>query len=349
MYILERKTWLKIKIGREMKMKYLKNSDIESTLIRGKYSEREYKYSIVIPTYKRPELLRETLKSVVGIECSQPYEIIVVDNEANEGVSAFTDTEKVVAEFEYEGLVYFRNEKNLGMVGNWNRGIELARGKYVTILHDDDWVEPDFLIEVEKRINGSELLLFRPRIRDFSQKQTPSAEMKRGIKSAIRNLADSIIVKRKLSITDFYLRNPAFGTLGIVFDKQKMLEIGCFDEELYPIMDYITWMKYCKQEGAVLYTKKVTNYRVEDNVSFQSAKITPQKLQEFREEFYKENSSTLERVHKFSRELYVNDIIRNEKAWRVEIEKPDFFETTVNGFRYKMFVIWLNLYLLCRM
>lgn len=330
-------------------MEFIKNNSIQSTLIEGDYSEKKYKYSIVIPTYKRPDLLRETLKSVVGLECSCPYEIIVVDNEANEDVTGSTDTEKVIREFEYEDLVYFRNEKNLGMVGNWNRGIELARGKYVTILHDDDWVDNNFLIEVEKKINGTELLLFKPRIQDFSQKQAFFGIKGAAIRKKIRDFVDCVVIKQRLNIKDFYLRNPACGTLGIIFDKQKMLDIGCFDEQLYPIMDYITWTKYCKQEGAVLYKKKVTNYRVEDNVSFQSAKITPKKLHEFREKFYKENSSALERVHKFSTELYVSDIIRNENTWGVEIEKPEYFERTVNGYRYKIFAIWFKLYLLFKM
>ena len=33
-----------------------------------------------------------------------------------------------------------RNERNLGITGNMNKGISLCNGKYVAILDGDDWV-----------------------------------------------------------------------------------------------------------------------------------------------------------------------------------------------------------------
>lgn len=36
--------------------------------------------SIVIPTYKRPDLLKETIKSIILQEGFEDYEIVVVDN-----------------------------------------------------------------------------------------------------------------------------------------------------------------------------------------------------------------------------------------------------------------------------
>jgi len=42
-------------------------------------------------------------------------------------------------------LRYVRNETNLGMVGNWNRCVELATHDYLAILHDDDLWEPDYV------------------------------------------------------------------------------------------------------------------------------------------------------------------------------------------------------------
>ena len=34
-------------------------------------------------------------------------------------------------------MKYYKNEKNIGMYGNWNRCIELSNGEYLTILNDD--------------------------------------------------------------------------------------------------------------------------------------------------------------------------------------------------------------------
>ena len=50
--------------------------------------------------------------------------------------------------------MYYKNEKILGMLGNWNRGIELARAPFVTYCHDDDMLLPSALsrlMELQKK------------------------------------------------------------------------------------------------------------------------------------------------------------------------------------------------------
>ena len=41
------------------------------------------------------------------------------------------------------------------MCGNWNRGIELARGKYIAMIHDDDMLSPYFMNAIEKAISDN--------------------------------------------------------------------------------------------------------------------------------------------------------------------------------------------------
>jgi glycosyltransferase involved in cell wall biosynthesis len=64
-------------------------------------------------------------------------EIIVADNASRDG------TEEVLGALaRRDGRVrYFRYEENVGPVGNWWRGVDLARGEYVKLLFSDDWLE----------------------------------------------------------------------------------------------------------------------------------------------------------------------------------------------------------------
>ena len=87
--------------------------------------------SIVIPTYKRVNGAISAIKSVL-VNTDIVYEIVVINNDP------LTDNaiEKFVKN-KGSNISYYIN-KNLGMFGNWNKGISLAKGKYITILHDDD-------------------------------------------------------------------------------------------------------------------------------------------------------------------------------------------------------------------
>jgi glycosyltransferase involved in cell wall biosynthesis len=92
--------------------------------------------SVIIPTYNRPALLRETLKSV-SKQTFADFEIIVVDDG-----STVPGVEDVCAEF--LECRYFRQE-NMGRSSARNRGIEEARGELIAFVDDDDLWKPEKL------------------------------------------------------------------------------------------------------------------------------------------------------------------------------------------------------------
>lgn len=124
-----------------------KISVVPSRLCRGDREAIPNPYiTIAIPTYRRNDLLKWSMESALAQEnpgCE--YEVVVVDNE---GSSSETATGAVVRSFQDGRLLYYKNQKNLGMFGNFNRCIELARGEWVAFLHDDDMLRPTYLRDV---------------------------------------------------------------------------------------------------------------------------------------------------------------------------------------------------------
>ncbi|MDD1651877.1 MAG: glycosyltransferase [Methanomicrobiales archaeon] len=93
--------------------------------------------SICIPTWNRAGMVGDAIRSALAQTC-RDIEVLVVDN-------ASTDTTAdVVASFRDPRLRYVKNDRNLGLFGNFNRCIELAQGKYLHILHSDDLIPPGF-------------------------------------------------------------------------------------------------------------------------------------------------------------------------------------------------------------
>lgn len=99
--------------------------------------------TIGIPTYRCGELLAEAVSSVLAQEFERPLEILITDNDPNSaGAGPLLEA---VPELEDHTFRYIVNEDNLGHCGNFNRCIEQARAPWVTVLHDDDLLEPRFL------------------------------------------------------------------------------------------------------------------------------------------------------------------------------------------------------------
>lgn len=97
--------------------------------------------SIVIPTFNRKLYLKKCIESCL----SQTYksEIIVSDHGSTDG------TNILISEFENK-IRYLRREENLGPHFSWLDGIINAKGEYVHLLYDDDYIKPQF---IEKCIN----------------------------------------------------------------------------------------------------------------------------------------------------------------------------------------------------
>ena len=99
-------------------------------------------FTYMIPTYGRAYLLEETLQSVLNqLSVDFEWDIIVVDNEAGPG----NETEQVIRNINNPRILYYRNKENIGVDGNYNRCIELARGQWVAMLHADDLLINDHL------------------------------------------------------------------------------------------------------------------------------------------------------------------------------------------------------------
>lgn len=94
--------------------------------------------SVIVPTYNRPERLRETLTSILN-QIFQDFEIIVV----NDGI---VDVAQVVAALNHDGrITYIKHDRNRGLAAARNTGLRAAKGKYIAYLDDDDRYLPDHI------------------------------------------------------------------------------------------------------------------------------------------------------------------------------------------------------------
>lgn len=95
-------------------------------------------FSILMPTRERAHLLELSIQTALWQDFDD-FEVVVVDN-------ASTDrTRDIVLAINNPRIRYVRTDKRLSMTDNWEYAFENARGRYVTILCDDDAIRPGLL------------------------------------------------------------------------------------------------------------------------------------------------------------------------------------------------------------
>ncbi|MGM0568516.1 MAG: glycosyltransferase family 2 protein, partial [Elusimicrobiota bacterium] len=102
------------------------------------------KYSVIIPVYNRPELIREAAESVLH-QTYRNFELIIIDDGSTDS------TPEAVKSFRDPRIKYIR-QKNAGPAAARNRGVRISSGKYIAFLDSDDrWLKYK-LSETDKAI-----------------------------------------------------------------------------------------------------------------------------------------------------------------------------------------------------
>jgi tetratricopeptide (TPR) repeat protein len=104
-------------------------------------------WSVVVTVYNRIDYLLECLTSVLAQwQGEEQMEIIVMDDAGR------TPVFEVVNSIGQGIIHYYRNLENLGLPGNWNAGLALTRGRWIHLLHDDDYILPGFYSRLQESL-----------------------------------------------------------------------------------------------------------------------------------------------------------------------------------------------------
>ena len=93
--------------------------------------------SIGLPTHNGERFLRQALDSILN-QSFEDFELVISDNASTDA------TPSICREYASEDvrIRYVRNENNIGQTANINQTIEISRGVYYRMHHDDDLLHP---------------------------------------------------------------------------------------------------------------------------------------------------------------------------------------------------------------
>ncbi len=205
--------------------------------------------SICIPTYNRASMVGDAIQSALD-QTYSPIEVLVVDNASGDNI------EEVIKTFHDPRLKFVKNEKNLGLFGNFNRCIELAQGKYIHILHSDDWIDPDFtqtcscFLESNPDVvmTFTSLILHTPK----NQKLLTVSD-----KTEIFPAPDGF--------RQILLRQSFIGCPSVMIRREIYDVIGSFSLEYPYSADYYQWLKISRQYSIAYLRDATLHYRQGDH------------------------------------------------------------------------------------
>ncbi len=104
--------------------------------------------SVVMPVYNGEKYLREAIESILN-QTYTDFEFIILNDGSTDR------TEEIIFSYDDSRIVYVKNSENLQIVKTLNKGIALAKGKYIARMDADDISLPERFEKQLKFMDGN--------------------------------------------------------------------------------------------------------------------------------------------------------------------------------------------------
>jgi len=222
--------------------------------------------SICIPTYNGEKYLKECIDSCIN-QSFKNYEIIICDDCSSDG------TVKIIEEYldKIPHLKLFKNDKNLGLVGNWNQCIQKANGEWIKFVFQDDYISSDCLEKFVQQINETTHLIVSKR--NFILPKNASDDYVNYYTNVVRTLENTTNFRGKLFsaslISKLAIENICLNFIGepslIFFRKSVINEVNNFNPSLKQICDLEFTLRVACKYGLTYLPEQLCAFRIHQN------------------------------------------------------------------------------------
>lgn len=204
--------------------------------------------SICIPNYNYAKFIEETIESVLS-QTYGNFEILIAEN-------ASTDNSlEVISRYKDPRIKILRNEVNVPLYQNISKCVSHAAGEIITILHSDDFYEPEFLAEVVKAYSQySDKKVFVTAVENFHDKQNAKLNFFPFNLPGVR------------SSREVLTRLACFNNIGngvnVAFHRDILNSNQLFAQDYRFSADYELWFRLAKHYDFVYIPKVLAHYRI---------------------------------------------------------------------------------------
>jgi glycosyltransferase involved in cell wall biosynthesis len=213
--------------------------------------------SVVVPNYNHARYLLRRIDSILA-QTYRDFELILLDDCSTDDscgvLASYRDNPKVKIEF---------NAKNSGSVfKQWNKGVHMARGRYIWIAESDDYADPGFLARMVPILEKQTEVTFAScrswRIGEDDQR-LGFGDWYFDRLDAKHWTADFVVDGLEECRRFFALSNPVPNASAVVFRREIYEKLGGADERFHVCGDYKVWVAMAL-EGKIAYVAEPLNY-----------------------------------------------------------------------------------------
>jgi len=205
--------------------------------------------SVMIPAFNAERTIGETLASVLAqARTRDDMQIGVVDNVSTD--RTLVVVEHTIADFGMRGRVEIhQNPGNLGMVGNFNACLRLARGELIHLLHADDFIQPGFYAAIEARM-----------------RQHPEAEICAArvltidADGELEYITNRIARTGELTVHDVAYENHLYPP-GVVVRRAGYERVGGYSNVISYLPDWEMWTRLLEHRPGAFINEPLASYR----------------------------------------------------------------------------------------
>lgn len=190
--------------------------------------------SIVTVSYNAAETIEQTILSVINQDFND-YEYIIIDGGSVDG------TVDIIKKYS-DKITFFVSEPDKGIYDAMNKGVKMAKGKYISLLNSDDWYEGNTLKTVSNYfLSHPDIDVFHGLLRFID---------KGGFPDSIVGHYHSFLGKGMIEHPTCFIKNSLYS------------KIGEFNLQYRSASDF-DWMMRAKMYGAsfFLIPNVLTNFR----------------------------------------------------------------------------------------
>lgn len=228
----------------------------------------DIRLTIAIPTYRRPELMAETVASILAQTDLDGVELLIVDDDpATNGEAALLAAFPRLRDIPFR---YYRNTVNAGLFGNWNRTLALARGTWFTLINDDDLLAPGFVAAIRQAQAAEPSADAIACSLRFLDQRDGSGDASAPLPASerVRNIFRfGLSSRRQLKPKQMFFGSIVGSGLGLVVRTEVIRALGGYRAADYPSADYFFMTRLARFHRFIQLRNALAISRVADNVS----------------------------------------------------------------------------------